>query len=257
MVIPTRAMRLALGLVILTAFAPRADAQLLKWEDHAYVTFSLGDQPQSRTFAESSGGVIYEENASSSVPHTISSRSFVDFSAGMRVWSNIGVGIGLSQFSDKDSSTITAQIPNPLIFSAPRTATASTGDLQHRESDFRLQLIWVLPVSNKIELMVFGGPSFLAVKQDFVTVDLADIVENAPPPFNTVALGKAKVTTSLEHVTGFNFGVDGTFRVTKMWGAGAFIRFSGASVDFSLPAGGTVNLDAGGFQMGGGPRFRF
>jgi hypothetical protein len=41
--------------------------------------------------------------------------------------------------------------------------------------------------------------------------------------------------------------------VTKNFGAGAFIRYSGASGDITDE----VNLDLGGFQGGGGLRIRF
>lgn len=229
---------------------------MLQWSDRGYFTFSLGVQPQSRSFTESSTRVIYEENASITVPHAISSGVFVDVSGGARVWKNLGVGIGYSRFSDKESPTLTAQIPNPLFFAFPRSVSLQTGELKREESAVHLQVLWMLPVSNKIELAAFGGPSFYSVKQGLATISLSDIVEG-PAPFGTVTVRQATLITADEKKTGFNVGVDGTYRVTTMWGAGGFIRFSGTSVDLALPGGGTTTVDVGGLQMGGGLRIRF
>jgi hypothetical protein len=45
--------------------------------------------------------------------------------------------------------------------------------------------------------------------------------------------------------------------VTPRYGVGIFFRYSGASVDMPLVGGGTVTVDAGGVQLGGGLRVRF
>lgn len=252
--------RLILGFALLAVSAPPVDAQMLRWEDRGYFTFSLGIQPQSRDFVEASTPQIYRENASINVPHSISSGIFIDLSAGARVWQNLGAGIGFSRFADTDAPTLTAQIPHPLFFAQPRSVSSPAGELKRSESVIHLQAVWVLPVSNKIELAAFGGPSIFNVKQGLATLSQADIVEG-DSPFRTVAVSKVTTSSPSETAMGFNLGVDGTYLITTMrnikWGAGGFIRFSGASVDFPTPGGGTLKLDAGGFQIGGGTRVRF
>jgi hypothetical protein len=114
----------------------------------------------------------------------------------------------------------------------------------------------MVPVSNRIELAAFGGPSFYSIKQGLATINLSDIVEG-PSPFGTVTVRQATVVVADESKTGFNIGVDGTYRVTDIVGVGGFMRFSGTDVDLDLPGGGTVNVDVGGFQMGAGLRVRF
>jgi hypothetical protein len=112
--------RVLLGFALTATFALPAEAQMPQWQDRGYFTFSLGIQPQSREFDEVSTPVIYRENASISVPHTISSGIFADLSAGYRVWENLAIGLGFSHFSDTDTPTLTAQIPNPFYFASPR-----------------------------------------------------------------------------------------------------------------------------------------
>ena len=55
----------------------------------------------------------------------------------------------------------------------------------------------------------------------------------------------------------FTAGLDGTYRLTPQFGIGAFFRYSGASSDMPLSGGGTVTVEAGGIQIGGGLRVRF
>jgi hypothetical protein len=249
--------RLTLGLLVLLALAPRADAQMLQWNDRGYFTFSLGVQPQSRSFTESSTLAIYEETASITVPHTISSGLFFDVSGGARVWQNFGAGIAYSRFSDKESPMLTAQIPNPSTFAAPRSVILQPlGELKREESAVHIQLLWMLPVSNKIEIAGFFGPSFYKVKQGLATLSLTDIVE-VPPSFSTVTVRQATVSQADESKTGINVGLDGTYRITALYGVGGFIRFAGTSIELALPGGGTTTVDVGGFQMGGGLRVRF
>jgi hypothetical protein len=112
----------------------------------------------------------------------------------------------------------------------------------------------MIPVSDKVEFGVSAGPSFWTVKQDFVSG--VEITEG-PPPFNTVDINSVTLVDESENAVGFNIGVDATYLVTRRLGAGAFIRFAGASVDMPTAGGGTVTLDAGGFQVGGGLRVRF
>lgn len=248
--------RLSLVLLVLLALAPRADAQILQWDDRGYFTISLGVQPQSRSFTQTSTPVIYEENATITIPHAISSGLFFDVSGGARVWQNFGAGIAYSRFTDKESPTLTAQIPNPLFFAFPRSVSLQTGELKREESAVHVQFLWMLPVSNKIEIAGFFGPSFYNVKQGLATLSLTDIIEG-PPPFGTVTVRQATLSQADESKTGFNVGLDGTYRITNLYGVGGFIRFAGTSIDLALPGGGTETVDVGGLQLGGGLRIRF
>jgi hypothetical protein len=94
------------------------------------------------------------------------------------------------------------------------------------------------------------------VKQGLATLSLTDIVE-VPPSFSTVTVRQATVSQADESKTGINVGLDGTYRITALYGVGGFIRFAGTSIELALPGGGTTTVDVGGFQMGGGLRVRF
>ncbi len=239
---------------LLLAGASVAQAQMLPWEGKGYVTFSFGVQMGSQTFTETSTPVIYGENALITVPHSVDGGGLIDFSGGVRVWRNLAIGLGYSTMSSTETPTLTAQIPNPIIFNSPRSASASTGELEHKESAIHLQFLWMLPITNEFELALIFGPSFYNITQDFVG-NLG--ITEGPPPFGTVTISSVEVLTQSERATGFAAGLDGTYLFTPNVGAGAFMRYAGASADMETAGGGTVTVSAGNFEIGVGARFRF
>ena len=240
--------------VVMSAGIPDAQAQMIQWQDRGYLSVNFGIQPQSRDFDEVSAPEIHGDPATITVPHTIGSGAFPDFAVGYRLWENLGVHVGYSYFSKSETPTLTAQIPHPVFGGQTRTATASTGELSHSESAFHLHLLWMIPLSEEIEVAVLVGPSFYSIKQDFIETVVP--VEGAPP-FNTVTIGSVTPIGQSESAVAFTAGLDGTYRLTPKFGIGAFFRYSGASADMPLSGGTTVTVEAGGIQIGGGLRVRF
>ena len=235
--------------------ASDAQAQMLNWEDTGYVMVNAGLQAQSRSFTEISTPLIYGENALVTVPHEVSSGLFFDVAGGVRAWRNLGVGVGFSRFSDEEAPTLRAEVPNPLIFGSPRNAVASTGELKHSETAVHLHALWMIPISDKIELAAMGGPSFYKIEQDFVA-GIA-VSEGVLPPFTSVTITSVTTKTESKRTTGFTAGADLTYLITRQLGAGAILRYSAASVDLPTAGAGTVTVDAGGLQIGAGLRVRF
>jgi hypothetical protein len=246
---------LAAVCVVLGAGISEAQAQIVPWEDKGYLALNFGVQPQSRVFTELSTPLIYGENASLTVPHTVSSGAFFDIAAGWRIWQNLAVGVGYSSFSDSESPTLAAQIPNPALTNSLRTASASTGDLEHSESAVHLHLLYMIPLTEKVEAAIVVGPSFYTIKQDFVAS--VALQEGLVYPFGSVTISSVERVTQSKKATAFTAGVDGTYLITPRYGVGGFFRFSGASVDLPITGGGTVTVNAGGLQLGGGLRVRF
>lgn len=240
--------------VVTAAGVSKAQAQAIQWEDRGYVSVNFSVQPQSRDFTALSTPEIFEENALLTVPHTIGSGAFPDFAVGLRLFGNIGVAVGYSYFSKSETPTLAAQIPNPLFTNSARPASASAGELSHTESAIHTHLLWMIPLTEQFEAAILIGPSFYNIEQDFVQ---SVTLQEGAPPFGTVTITGVQQVEQSERRTAFTAGVDGTYLVTKKFGAGGFLRYSGTSADMSLPGGGTVTVDAGGFQLGGGIRFRF
>jgi hypothetical protein len=239
---------------VMAAGVSDAQAQAIQWEDRGYLAVNFGIQPQSRDFTELSTPEIYGENASITVPHTVGSGAFTDLAVGLRLFGNGGVALGFSKFGKEESPTIAAQIPHPFASGSLRPASASAGELSHSETAIHLHLLWMIPLTQEFEAAIFIGPSFYNIKQDFIQ---SVTLQEGAVPFGTVAITGVTQVEQSKRATAFTAGVDGTYLLTPRFGAGAFLRYSGASVDMPLAGGGTVTVEAGGFQLGGGLRVRF
>jgi hypothetical protein len=248
---------IALCMLISMAAASEGRAQMLKWEDHGYLTVNGGAQVGSQTFDETATPTIYGEAASIQTPHTIDGGALFDLSGGVRVAGNLGVGVAYSYFSTSESPTVTAQIPNPLFYSRPRTATASAGSLEHTESVVHIQALWMLPASHKMDVAFTAGPSIFSVSQDMVSEDITNGLVEGAPPYSSVTLSSVPVVRQKKTATGFNVGADVTYMVVRQFGVGVSLRYAAASVDLPTAGGGEVSVDVGGFQIGGGVRVRF
>ena len=239
--------------VVMSAGIADAQAQVIPWEGRGYVSVNFGIQPQSRDLTEVSAPEIHGDPATITVPHHIGSGAFPDFAVGYRLWQNVGVHVGYSYFSKTESPTLVAQIPHPAFGGQSRTASASTGDLSHSESAWHTHLVWMIPLAEKFEAAILFGPSFYSIKQDFIET----VTPVETEPYNTVAISAVDVIEQSESAVSFTAGVDGTYLVTPKFGVGAFLRYSGASADMPLSGGGTITVEAGGLQIGGGFRYRF
>ena len=233
--------------------APAADAQMRDWEDTAFVSVNFGYQVGDRSFSETLSATIYDETATYGVNHESGGGGFFDISGGVRVWRNLAAGLGVTRFAATSGAAVTGSIPHPLFYGRPRTGSFYRTDLEHTETGIHLQAVWVVPVTDQIDVSVFGGPSFFNVGQSVIT-NLTPAEVGAP--FDTVAITGASTSTVSERAVGGNVGVDITYLVTERYGGGLFVRWAGASVD--IPAsGGSPSIDVGGTQFGIGLRARF
>ena len=202
-----------------------------------------GGQTQSRTIGTSTSFPLYGETATVNDAQKIASGPIFDISGGYRVWRSLSVGVGFSAFSRTSVGTLIASLPNPIAFNRPLTVTASSSGLKHSELGTHLMAVWFIPVTDKIDVDFFAGPSFIHVRQDVMTASV---------PTGTQTLNVA-TTRQTGTAKGGNVGISASYLFSRHYGAGLFMRYAGGSVD--LPA--VSNLKVGGFQLGGGVRLRY
>jgi opacity protein-like surface antigen len=241
-----------LGMLIVLG-VPRAEAQVINWDDRAFFNVSLGYQTQSHDFDSTKTFPLYGETAILKAGHEIGSGALLDLSGGARVWRNVGIGIGYSRFQNTDDILVEASLPHPVFVDRPRQVSVPATGLEHTESAIHLFGLWMLPVSDKMDVAIFLGPTFFSVKQDLVT-DL-QIPQPESPPYAGMVTGVIKNTAD-DNAVGLNLGIDVSYMVTSQFGGGIFLRYSGTSTDLSA-AGQEVSMDVGGFQFGLGLRVRF
>jgi hypothetical protein len=209
-----------------------------------YVNVNFGAQPASRDVNTAQTFPLYGENANFNTTQETGGGALFDISGGYKIRPSFGAAIGFTNFGNTTDSRVDTAIPDPLIFDRPLSATTTVTDLKHTERGIHLQAVWFLPVTDRIDVALSAGPSFIMVRQDLVTsISVPAGTQTANPV----------VTTEKKTGVGVNLGFDGTYMVTRNFGAGLFLRYAGASVDLST----VDDLSVGGFQIGAGLRMRF
>ena len=221
-------------------------AQTMQWTDKGYLTFNVGGQIGSDDLDTSSTFSLYEETATVASTQKISGGAFFEIGGAYRVWgNNLLAGVSLTRTKSDADVAITASIPDPVFFDRPRAVSATQGGAEHSETAIHLNAIWMIPVANKIDVGVFGGPTIFMVKQDTIT----SLTVTEPGPTVNAPLTEVKKTTA-----GINFGVDVQYLVRRNLAVGGIARYAWGSADID---GATESLGVGGFQIGVGARYRF
>ena len=233
-----------LCVVMCAAFAPRAAAQMT-WTDKGFLNLTGGVQVGSHTLDTSRTFDLYDEQGTVDSSQKIKSGGLFDVSAGFKVSRNLAIGVGYTFTSSKADAAITASVPDPAVFDQPRTVTDTATGLAHSENVINFSAVWMIPVTDKVDVGVSAGPSIFNVKQDIP----GSLTATEPGPSIDVAVDSVKKTT-----VGVNFGVDVAYMINKRVGVGGLARYTWGSADFE---GATDKLTVGGFQIGGGLRVRF
>jgi hypothetical protein len=235
--------------------ARQASAQSAPWSDRGYINVGWGVESGSSAMADTRTSTVYEETATVTSSSTFSSGSLFDVGVGVRVWRNLTVGVGFHQEQNDAAAAISGSIPSPVFFNRPRTLAASE-PLDRKEMATHINIGWVVPINNKLDVMVYGGPSFFRLTQD--------VISDVQPNENTASGNSIGATLTVaerkKSQTGYNVGADATYIVWEndslRLGAGGFVRFSKASIDVEMLSS-SQPTDAGGVQFGFGARLRF
>lgn len=238
---------LAGALFLVLGLAERASAQMLQSTDRVFAGVSFGGQTKARTFSVRGSLPIYEETATFESAVGIGAENLLDISAGARIRGNLGAGIGFSKYSDVSAGFLSATIPDPLLFDMPRSSSTTLGDLKHKETQIHLSLYWLQPVTDKVDLSIYAGPTMFKVKQDLITGFAV-----AP---GTSTIGSIATTTFDESTTGFHMGFDVRYLVHKNVGVGVFLRHASGNIKTTIVDAGEIGV--GGFQYGFGFRFKY
>jgi Outer membrane protein beta-barrel domain len=214
--------------------------------DHGFLNVSGGYQASKQTVTSSASFSLYDETATVSTSRQIKGGGFFDVTGGFHVAGPFAIGLSFSARSAKSDATVQGSIPDPIFYDANRSVTSTASNLAHNEKWVGVLAAFVVPATDKIDVMLFVGPAVAFVKHD--VPGSAAVVEAAGGPQITLA------TTSVKKsVWGFMGGVDLRYMFASHVGVGAFVRYDRARVNLSSSA----RLIVGGLQGGGGIRLKF
>jgi hypothetical protein len=181
-------------------------------------------------------------------------KTAVPFSVGgaVRLVRHLWVGVQYAMADMKPSASISAVIPHPLLFNAPRTVEGSIDNVAHSERNVHVDLMYALSLA-AVDVKVMAGPTLFNLKQDFVS----DVALTETYPFDTATFASASRKQLSKSGVGFNVGVDISYPLSSNLGVGTLIRYSRADVKFNDSDIGQQTVRAGGVEAGAGIRFRF
>ena len=124
------------------------------------ISANVGALTGASTFTESeafpsNGG----ETATVTVDHGVKTALGFNVGAAVRIVPRLWVGVQYAMADMKPSASITAVVPHPLLFNAPRTVQGSIDDVAHNEQNVHVDLMYALPV-RAVDVKVMGGPTF-------------------------------------------------------------------------------------------------
>lgn len=234
-------------LLVFLAPASEASAQMLTWTDRVFANVSIGQQWMNQSIRTTGGFEIYEEPATWEAPFDIDDSVLFDVGGGYRVWKNLALGASFTRTTDTHDATLTASIPDTLEFDRPHLDTRSVTGLKREETVFHLSATWMVPITDRLDIALSGGPSFFSVKQPYVNGMTVTQGGTTIADVTTATLDKS--------ATGFHIAGDATVRIVRNVGVGFTARYSRAKIDTPELEGGSV--EAGGFQGLVGARIRF
>jgi len=229
-----------------------AQAQSLLGSDRGYLFGSIGTQPTSTDVTRAVSVPVYEEVAVIGGSNTVKTDLVGDIGGAWGFGEHFFAGASFALSSGKDKVAITGQVPNPLYTDRPRTVAGETDEAEHVERTLHLNAIWRLNPGSRIQFSAFGGPSIIWAKQELASQ--VDVVEVGPPYTEVsadVTFAESKAT-----VFGYNVGGDVTYMIGSRLGATGFVRYTMGKAKFAT-AGGEVEIDVGGTQLGDGVRWYF
>jgi hypothetical protein len=203
------------------------------------INVGFGAKPSEIT--TSSTFSVFGEDGSSSTVVAPGASAMFDARIGYRFSQHLGIAGGMSGGQSQSTGTTSASVPSPIRFASPTIVSLQAPELTRRELAYHIQVAYVQAFGKDTTVTIAGGPTFMHLQQGVPTVS----VSGTTP---TVASGNESGTG-----VGGNAGVDVARYFSDRIGVGAFARYAAATVDLPSAAG----VKAGGFQAGGGIRFRF
>ena len=196
----------------------------------------------------------YGETGQLLAAHELVDKRRLDFGGFVQIWEQMSIGATYTQTERTDTTTVTGFVPHPIEYGRNRSI-AEVVDRPSRERATHFHIAWLITLPNieKLDIRVMAGPSYFNVTQGVVS---GITISEAGASFDSVLVNEVVTGDIVKNGLGGHIGVDLSYMVHPYIGLGGFVRFTGGSVD--LPKGDTtVSTSIGGFQGGGGVRFRF
>lgn len=206
----------------------------------------------SRTFGESSTFEAFLEDGTTSRSYDGGTGLGFEFGAIYSITPELGV-LGSFEFSSAEhDASFDVNAPHPLFFNQPRSASDELTALEYKEQALNIDAVYTI-ASGSFVIDVFGGMTLFFTETELVD----EITTTSVYPFDDLQITNTSTTKLKENPIGFNVGGAFTYRLTPVVGLSFQAKFSRASLSLQRDAGEPIDIDAGGFRIGGGIRLAF
>lgn len=185
--------------------------------------------------------------------HSGGSGESVEASGGFWVRTRFGIGAAVSRMSLRDDAVVTARIPHPFFFDRASTVEGAATGSSREETAVNLHLLWRIRTGGKVEVALFGGPTFFDVDQDLVSA----VEFDRSYPYDAATLRGVTRQQASASATGYNVGVKADLWFGRRMGVAGTVRYSRASAELPMSDGRSVSTDLGGLQTLIGLQGRF
>lgn len=220
---------------------------------HRLVALDGAFQAATADFRDNVNFFLNAENGELNVDYRVGTGWVLGGELGERVWRRLIVGAAVSYFEKQGQASVDARVPHPFFFNRPRTVRGEADRIARTELGVHILAGWLLPLSDRLDLLVSGGPSYIRVRQSLVE----EVGFTETFPFDSAAFAGVSTMKVEQGSWGANAGADLTFRFHPHFGVGTRVRFSRASIDLPSADGDDVSVDVGGLQVVGGLRVRY
>jgi len=181
-----------------------------------------------------------------------------DVGGGYMFMRNLGIGASIVAAVHENPVGLFARIPSPAFFNAFGQDTAETDvALRRAERSINIHVMFVAVRMGKMQVRVFGGPSFISYTADMVR-DLS-FTQSISGLSNTITITGFDAIEATGRATGFHVGGEFEYFFTQIVGVGGGVRLIRGTVklDEEPMSEEPQNITVGGTQIFFGLRLRF
>ena len=238
-------------LVFVASFASTVSAQdqPVAWEQPTVrIGANVGLQESAGNLALDMPLIFNGSPGSFTIDDNLPTSTYFDVNGSVRLWKGLSLGAGYSRTREEHlGPQYTASVPPPRPGLLNIETNGTINGLTHRESSTYAFASWTMPVTDRFDVIVSGGPTFFDVKQHLPALEVG-----IGPTGGTVLF--VSTTPASESGTGFHVAMDLDYIFGHVGGFGAQIRYSRGSVDFPDA---TRSMIVGGLQFAAGARVTF
>lgn len=238
--------------LLVLGWSADARAQAREWPERIWLSVGGGVQPAANSFDDGFDVPLYAETERVTIDYPVKAGGVIAARGGYRVWRRFTVGLGVTRYSRRADAAVHARVPHPFFDNQFRDVEGTTSALRG-ETAAHLLLGWMMPLSDRLRLIVTAGPSMMSVEQTVVT----GVQFSEAYPYDTAEFTGATTRRSTRRATGFHAGADMMWMFSPRLGAGGLVQFTRARARVAAGEERTIAVDAGGAQVALGLRLIF